>query len=117
MPRPKEVVTTGAAARGSKNGITFVAEIKSSSPVKYKHIHPLWHYLRIQSLKLGTNLVSARWILERAFSPSIVTEVGIRIAPLLYKEEKTLWWHGTAWLCGRFGWVYQVEKNHPVACG
>ena len=40
-----------------------------------------------------------------------MTEVGIRIAPLYTKEEKTLWWHGTAWLCEKFGWVYQVEKT------
>ena len=66
MPRPKEVVATGAAAQGSKKSYNFFAEIKSSSPVKYEHIHPLWHYLRIQSLKFGTNLVSDRWLLERA---------------------------------------------------
>ena len=35
-------------------------------------------------------------------------------APLYTKEEKTLWWNGTAWLFGRFGWVYQLEKNHPI---
>ena len=64
MPRPKEVVATGAAARGSKKWYNFFAEIKSSSPVKYEYIHPLWNYLRIQSLKFGTSLVSARWILE-----------------------------------------------------
>ena len=66
MPGPKVVVATGAAARGSKKWYNFFAEIKTSSPVKYEHIHPLWHYLRIQSLKFGTNLVSARWILEQA---------------------------------------------------
>ena len=36
-----------------KNGITFFAQIKSSSLVKYEYIHPLSHYLRIQSLKFG----------------------------------------------------------------
>ena len=72
MPRPKEVMATGAAARGSKKWYNFFAEIKSSSPVKYEHIHPLWNYLRIQSFEFGTNLVSARWILERA-STSIQT--------------------------------------------
>ena len=29
------------------------AVIKSSSQIKYEHIHPLSHYLRIQSLKFG----------------------------------------------------------------
>ena len=66
MPRPKEVVATGAATWGSKKWYNFFAETKSSSPVKHENIHPLWHYLCIQSLIFGINLVSARWILERA---------------------------------------------------
>ena len=50
---PKAVMETGAAARALKNGITFFAEVKSSWPIKYEYIHPLSHYLRIQSLKSG----------------------------------------------------------------
>ena len=61
-----EYLVTTAQTQATIQGITFFAEIQSSSPVKYEHIHPLWNYLRIQSLKFGTDLVSARLILERA---------------------------------------------------
>ena len=48
---PKVVVATGAAARAPKNGITFLQKIKSSPPIKYEHIRPLSHRLRVQSIK------------------------------------------------------------------
>ena len=57
---PKLVVATGAAARALKNGITFLQKIKSSSPVKYEHVCPLSHHLRIQSIKFGIVQVDVR---------------------------------------------------------
>ena len=61
QPRsPKVVVATGAAARALKNSITFLPKIKSSL-IKYEYIRPLSHRLRVQS-----NLVSSRWMFERA---------------------------------------------------
>ena len=46
-------MATGAAARALKNVIAFLPKIKSSSPVKYEHIRPLSHRLRVQSIKFG----------------------------------------------------------------
>ena len=40
LPGPKEVP-------GNKKDITFFIQIKSSPPIKYEHIHPVSHYLRI----------------------------------------------------------------------
>ena len=57
---PKVVVATGAAARALKNGITFLPKIKSSSPVKYEHVRPLSHRLRVQSIKFGNVQVDVR---------------------------------------------------------
>ena len=54
-----------AQLRGAlKGGITFFAEVKSSMLMNYDHTHPLSHYLRIQSRKFVSNLVSARWMFE-----------------------------------------------------
>ena len=57
---PKVVVATGAAARALKNGITL-PKIKSSSPIKHKHIRSLSDHLRAQSIKF-----SIGWTFERA---------------------------------------------------
>ena len=46
-------MATGAAARALKNGITFLPEIKSTSPIKYEYVRPLSHRLRVQSIKFG----------------------------------------------------------------
>ena len=53
---PKVVVATGAAARALKNGRTL-PKIKSSSPIKHKHIRSLSHHLRAQSIKFGIGQV------------------------------------------------------------
>ena len=39
-----------------KNGKTSLEKIKSSSPTKYEHIHPLSHRLRVQSIKFVRQL-------------------------------------------------------------
>ena len=57
---PKVAVATGAAAQALKNGITFLPKIKSSSPVKYEHVRPLLHRLRVQSIKFGIVQVDVR---------------------------------------------------------
>ena len=68
---------------------------------------------RISTVRTRSNRINnGSGIVERSQS----TEVGLRIAPLYTIQKKTLWWHGTAWLYRRFGWVNQLEKDHPILC-
>ena len=60
------------------NSIPFFIKIKSSSPIKYELMYPLQHsvsQIRCQLAECPNEHV-------RAFEPTTVTEVGIRIVPL-----------------------------------